>query len=139
MSNFRRLLLLALLASSSAQASAGEFEMLDSNDDERVSSGEYEVWVRAVYDRMDTNADDKMTPAEVEAAGREFLRYVYLGGTLLGGTAEPTDAEKLQRLDANQDGLISQGEYADAGAAKYQKMDVDNNGELSFEEYWTGI
>ena len=138
MSPFTRVLLLALLASAPAQARAGEYEVVDSNDDGRVSSSEHEVYVRAAYDRMDGNADDKLTTAEVRAAGREFLRHVYVGGILLGASAEPTTAEKLQRLDANQDGLIGQGEYAAAAAAKFQKMDRNNNGELTLEEYWAG-
>ena len=134
-----RLILLALLASASVQARASEFEDVDSNDDGRVSSGEHEVWVRAAFDRMDSNADDKLTPAEVEAAGKALLRHVYVGGILLGGAAEPSTKEKLQRLDTNQDGLVSQGEYADAGAAKFRKIDWNNNGELSFEEFWAGF
>lgn len=138
MSHIPGLLLLALLGSASAAARAGEFEIVDSNDDGRVSSSEYEVYVRAVYDRMDSNADDKLTQAEVQAAEKEFLSYVYAGGTLLGATAEPSTAEKMQRLDANKDGLIGQGEYADAGAAKFQKMDVNDNGELTLEEFWAG-
>lgn len=139
MSQLRGLILLALLACASAQARAGEFETVDTNDDGRVSSGEHEVYVRAAYDRMDLDADDQLTRAEVEAAGRECLRHVFVGGTLLGGAAEPSTAEKLQRLDANHDGLISQGEYAAAGAAKFQNMDKNNNGELSFEEFWAGF
>lgn len=139
MSHFPRLFLLALLASAPAQARAGEFEVVDTNDDGRVSSGEHEVSVRAAFDRMDGNADDKLTQAEIDAAGKEFLRHVYAGGTFLGAAAEPTTAEKLQRLDANQDGLIAQGEYAAAGAAKFQKMDINNNGELSLAEFWAGL
>ena len=139
MSPLPGMLLLALLASASAQARAGEFEDVDSNDDGRVSSGEHEVYVRAAFDLMDGNGDDQLTQAEIDAAGREFLRHVYAGGTLPGATAEPTTAEKLQRLDANQDGLISQGEYAAAGAAKFQNIDMNHNGELSFEEFWAGF
>ncbi len=133
MSHLPGLLLLALLAS--APAHATEFETIDSNDDGRVSSSEYEVHVREVYDRMDGNADDKLTKAEVQASETMFLRHVYAGGILLGATAEPTTAEKLQRLDANRDGLISQHEYATAGAAKFRRMDLNNNGELSPEEF----
>lgn len=138
MSPIRALLLLALLAPAAAQARVGEFEIMDSNDDGRVSSSEHEVSVRAAYDRMDGNADDKLTQAEIDAAGKEVVRHVYAGGVLPGATAKPSDAEKLQWLDANQDGLISQGEYASAAAAKFQKMDRNSSGELSFEEYWAG-
>jgi Ca2+-binding EF-hand superfamily protein len=139
MSHIPGLALILMLASAAAPAHAGEFELVDSNDDGRVSSSEFAVYARAVYDRMDSNADDKLTPAEIHADQAWLLRYVYTGGTLLGADAEPAAAEKLQRLDANQDGLIGQGEYADAAAAKFQKMDLNRNGELSFEEYWGGI
>lgn len=139
MSRLPALVLLLTLASAAAPAHAGEFEIVDSNDDGRVSSSEFEVYVRAVYDRIDSNADDKLTPAEVQADQAWLLRYVYTGGTLFGADAEPNPAEQLQRLDANQDGFIGQAEVAAAGAAKFQKMDLDRNGELNFEEYWGGI
>jgi Ca2+-binding EF-hand superfamily protein len=139
MSHFPKLILLALFASASAQVRAGEFEAVDTNDDGRVSSGEHEVYVRAAFDRMDGDVDDKLTQAEIDAARKEFLRHVYAGGTFLGEGAEPTTAEKVQRIDANQDGLISQGEYATAGAAKFRKMDINNNGELSLEEFLAGF
>lgn len=139
MSYFPRLLSLALLASASTQARAGEFETTDSNHDGRVSSGEHEGYVRAAFDRMDGNGDDKLTQAEMDAAGKAFWRHVDAGGTPRGAAPPPTTAEKLQRLDANQDGLISQGEYANAGAAKFQTIDKNHNGELSFEEFWAGF
>ena len=95
--------------------------------------------MRAAFDRMDGNGDDKLTQAEMDAAGKAFWRNVDAGGTPRGAAPPPTTAEKLQRLDANQDGLISQGEYATAGAAKFQTIDKNHNGELSFEEFWAGF
>lgn len=140
-----RLALIAALALASAPALATaayinpavEFDGIDTNDDGRVSSSEYEVHTRKVFDRMDGNADDKLTSAEIMAAEAEFNRHVFTTGALLG-PAELTTAERIQRIDANQDGLVSQGEHASAAAAKFRDMDANRNGELSLVEFDPG-
>jgi hypothetical protein len=116
---------------------AGEFDFVDTNDDGRVSSSEHEVYARKLFDEMDTDGNDKLTQTEIQAAEPKFSRHVFAGGNLLG-PAELTLPQKMQRLDANQDGTISQGEHANAAAAKFQKMDFNNNGELSPEEFAAG-
>jgi hypothetical protein len=125
------LLLLAL-------GTRAEYDFVDSNDDGRVSSGEHEVYARMLFDQMDAEPDDdKLTRAEIFADESKFTRHVFTTGNILG-PADLTTAEKIQRLDANQDGVISQSEHANGAAAKYQKMDINNNGELSPEEFDAG-
>ncbi len=135
MPNISSLVLMAMLAAASPRAA--EFAIVDTNDDGRVSSSEHEVYARKVYDEIDANADDKLTVAEIMANEEKFLRHVFTTGNILG-PAELSTAEKIQRLDANQDGVVSQGEHADAAAAKYIKMDINNNGELSVQEFEAG-
>jgi hypothetical protein len=127
------LVLIALLAG----ATAAEFDLIDTNDDGRVSSGEHEVYARLLFDQMDANGDDKLTVEEIMANERKFVRHVFTTGNLLG-PAELTTAEKIQRLDANADGVISQTEHAAGAAAKFQKLDINNNGELSPQEFEAG-
>ena len=114
-----------------------EFALVDTNDDGRVSSSEYEVYTRRLFDEMDQDRDDKLTRAEIMANESKFVRHVFTSGNILG-PAELSTAEKIQRLDANQDGVISQTEHADGAAAKFQKMDTNNNGELTPEEFDAG-
>ena len=129
------------LASSSAALAAGtqaEFEFIDSNHDGRLSSSEHEVYARMLFDEMDEDPDDdKLTVAEIMANEEKFVRHVFTTGNMLG-PAELTTLEKIQRLDANQDGVISQTEHANGAAAKFQKMDLNNNGEVSPQEFEAG-
>ena len=121
-----------------ALGTRAEFDFVDSNDDGRVSSGEHEVYARLLFDEMDSEPDDdKLTRAEIFADESKFTRHVFTTGNILG-PADLTTAEKIQRLDANQDGVISQTEHANGAAAKFQKMDTNNNGELSPEEFDAG-
>jgi hypothetical protein len=127
------LILIALLSG----GAAAEFNLVDTNDDGRVSSGEHEVYARQLFDQMDANGDDKLTVEEIMANERKFVRHVFTTGNLLG-PAELTTAEKIQRLDTNADGVISQTEHATGAAAKFQKLDINNNGELSALEFEAG-
>ena len=129
-----------LLASSSAlaQATRAEYDFIDTNDDGRISSSEHEVYARLVFDEIDGKpGDDKLTVAEIMANEVKFVRHIFTTGNILG-PADLTTLEKIQRLDANQDGTVSQTEHANGAAAKFQHLDRNNNGELSYEEFATG-
>ncbi len=145
MTTLPTLLLLAIAATPAATATPvtspallAEFKRIDTNEDGRVSSSEHEVYARKLFDEMDANVDYKLTIAEIMASGPKFFRHVSAGvGGILGGT-ELSSAEKIQRLDANQDGSISRDEHANGARAKYQAMDTNNNGELSADEFAAG-
>ena len=142
MSIFPALLLAATAATATATAASpallAEFKRIDTNEDGRVSSSEHEVYARKLFDEMDADADYKLSIAEIMASGPKFFRHVSAGvGGILGGT-ELSSAEKIQRIDANQDGSISRDEHANGARAKYQAMDTNNNGELSADEFAAG-
>jgi hypothetical protein len=121
-----------------ALETAAEFAAVDTNDDGRISSGEHEVYARRLFDEMDGEPDDdKLTRAEIMANESKFIRHVFTTGNILG-PADLSTAEKIQRLDTNGDGVISQTEHATGAAAKFIKMDLNNNGELSAEEFDAG-
>lgn len=129
---------LAFAPAAFATHTTAEFEFIDSNHDARVSSSEYEVYTRKLFDEMDGDPDDdKLTVAEIMASETKFIRHVFTTGNILG-PADISTAEKIQRLDANQDGVISQTEHANGAAAKFQKLDLNNNGELSAIEFDAG-
>ena len=130
-------LLLLPLAAAALRTSA-EFELIDTNDDGRISSGEHEVYARQIFDEIDGEpGDDKLTVAEIMANESKFVRHVFTTGNILG-PAEISTAEKIRRIDANRDGVVSQSEHADAAAALFQHLDLNNNGELSPEEFDAG-
>lgn len=115
-----------------------EFKRIDTNEDGRVSSSEHEVYARKLFDELDADIDYRLTLAEITASPDKFYRHVSAGvGGFLGGTTL-TQAEVFQRIDANGDGVISRDEHADAGRAKFQAMDRNNNGELSESEFVAG-
>ena len=136
MASLPTLLLLAIAATSASLVA--EFKHIDTNEDGRVSSSEHEVYARKLFDEIDADVDYKLTVAEIMASQSKFFRHVSAGvGGILGGT-ELSTAEKIQRIDANRDGIISRDEHADAARAKFQAMDRNNNGELSADEFAAG-
>ena len=131
------LLLAAGAAGAATPSTSAEFDLIDSNDDGRISSGEHEVYARLMFDQIDANRDYKLSVAEIMANESKFTRHIFAGGNILG-PAELTTREKIQRIDANQDGDIDRQEHANAAAAKFQKMDLNNNGELTPDEFAAG-
>jgi hypothetical protein len=123
--------------STAATAYPGEFDFIDTNDDGRISSSEHEVYARKIFNELDRDGDYRLTQAEIMANEVKFNRHIFAAGHILG-PAELTTAERMQRIDANADGVVSQGEHANAAAANYQKMDINNNGELTAQEFAAG-
>ena len=115
-----------------------EFNLIDTNEDGRISSSEHEVYARVLFNQMDINVDYKLSVAEIKSSEAKFLRHVTVGSGGVSGANEPSTAEKIQRIDANGDGLISRDEHANAASAKFMEMDADHNGELNREEFTAG-
>lgn len=133
--------LLVVLAATSAPTRAStltEYDLIDSNDDGRVSSSEHEVYARKLFDQIDVDGDYKLTIAEIAASRSKFFRHVSAGAGGIFGASTLSAAEQIQRIDANGDGVISRDEHANAAAAKFQAMDIDHNGELSEGEFYAG-
>ena len=128
------LLLAAAAGAAQAQLAPSEYAIVDSNHDGHASSGEYEGYVRLLFDQMDEDPDDdKLTRAEIRAHADVFFHHVSAGSKMLGG--DLSDEDKLRRLDVNADGLISQGEYLNGAAAKFQELDLNDDGDLSPDEF----
>ena len=131
------LLLFALAPAASAMDSAAEYAFVDTNHDSYVSSGEHEVYARMLFDEMDGQpGDDRLTVREIMANEAKFTSHVFTTGNILG-PAEIDTREKIRRMDANQDGVVSQTEFMNAAAAWFQHRDLNNDGVLTFEEYET--
>ena len=127
-----------LLSMALAAATDAEFAGIDSNYDGRVSSGEHEVYVRRLFDEIDGEPDDdKLTHDEIMAAEAKFSRHVFVSVSVMG-TAEANTEQKILGLDVNQDGVVSQTEHANGARAQFRRLDLNNNGELSPQEFAAG-
>ena len=120
-----------------AEATRAEYDAIDTNDDGYVSSSEHEVYVRRLFDEMDADGDYKLSVAEIMADPPKFFRNVFSTGNMLG-PADIPEAEKIQRIDVNKDGVVSRDEHANAATAKFQHMDINNDGVLTWPEFSAG-
>jgi hypothetical protein len=120
-----------------AEATRAEYDFVDTNDDGYVSSSEHEVYARKLFDQMDADGDYKLSVAEIMADPPKFFRHVFSTGNMLG-PAEIPEAEKIQRMDMNKDGVISRDEHANAATAKFQHLDINNDGVLTWTEFSAG-
>jgi hypothetical protein len=124
-----------------------------------VDLAEAEQRAKAAFDRVDSNDDDRISPAEIAAAGPRAFGPMGMGGRHgrhhgrhhgpqgAPDQARPVQAEALgavfQRLDANGDGQLSASEFAGVRAAQreerqarhFTRMDADGNGSLSRTEF----
>jgi len=122
---------LALAAAAGASAKVRDFAVADANHNGTISSSEHEAYALAFFRRIDTNHDDKITAAEVDAAA----------GMIAG--AQPNSAQlnaayRIRRNDTNGDGQISRTEFMAAAVARFRAMDANFNGELTPQEFAVG-
>ena len=80
---------------------------------------------------MDTNADGKVTAAEMTAAHQNMTGKKAEKG-------EMTAAEKIEKLDTNGDGVSTEDEHAAGAKSMFEKMDTDHDSYLTKNELKTG-
>jgi Ca2+-binding EF-hand superfamily protein len=122
---------LALCLSAEAGAKVRDFGVADGNNDGRVSTSEHEAFATAIFNRIDTDHDNNITAAEVDAAAG------IIGGHAPNG-AQLNAAYRIRRHDTNGDGEISRTEFLAAAVARFRAMDANSNGELSPQEFASG-
>lgn len=110
---------------------AAEFDAMDGNHDGKISSSEHEVVARKMFDMMDTDGDDNVIVAEMDAAHAKMTGHAAMAN-------EMNSAQKIKTIDTNNDGILSQGEHADGSAAMFKRMDGNSDGSLSRQEFDAG-
>jgi Ca2+-binding EF-hand superfamily protein len=122
---------LAVALPGAAEAVVRDFDTADSNNDGRISSSEHETFAKSVFNRVDTNHDDKITLEEVNAAA----------GIISGHNPDAQQLNAAYRIrmhDTNGDGVISKTEFLAAAVARFRAMDANSNGELTPQEFASG-
>lgn len=99
------------------------FEALDVDGNGEITQAEMSQYRMARLAEADTNGDGMLSIAEIEARGAERAK---------------TRAERMmQRLDADNDGLLSSEELStQSGRARmFDRIDADGSGSVSKEEF----
>ena len=84
-----------------------------------------------MFSKMDTNADGKVTAAEMTAAHQRMSGKKTEKG-------EMTSAEKIKQFDTNGDGVLTADEHATGAKSMFDKMDADHDGYLTKAEVKAG-
>jgi Ca2+-binding EF-hand superfamily protein len=114
-----------------ASDTSAEFATIDSNHDGSISSGEHEDYARKMFDLIDTDSDDNISVAELDAAQGKVSDHA-------GGSDAANSAQKIRRFDTNGDGEVSQTEVATGARLKFQMLDKNSNGALTPQEFAVG-
>ena len=123
---------LALASDSSATSdTSGKFAKIDGNHDGVISSGEHEDYVRKMFDLIDTNQNNKISAAELDAAE----------GKVTGNSssfAAMNAAQKIRQFDGNGDGEVSDTELSNGARQLFGAMDTNHNSQVSQQEFAAG-
>lgn len=99
----------------------------DLNGDGQITQDEVQALRSEFFDSVDTNADGFLTNEELQAAkGTPAIQ-------LLGDNQFGCEVANFDRLDNNQDGLISKAEFVN-NVPLFDKFDLDGDGIISAEE-----
>lgn len=109
-----------------ASFQAGErFARADTDGDRLISLEEFQTGVSTRFATLDADGDGLVTPAEM-VAQRERAR-------------EERAAQRMARIDTNEDGALSLDEMTAASEARFARMDRNDDGALERREVRRGF
>lgn len=95
----------------------------EGNPDGQLSAGEHAAGAGKRFEAMDANKDARITASEINAShGAESIVWA---------NQPMSSADRIKKLDANNDGALTAAEYADGSQKMFSKLDVDGNGQLT--------
>lgn len=134
--------LVAIAASASAQESSRVdqlFERLDRNGDRVIDEQELAAARRAAFHEADANRDDYVDRDELAELGDELQvagrgpRSAFVRKRLEQRQGSMAGADRLQRMDTNRDGRLSEAEFLAAPSALL-RFDRDGDGRITRAE-----
>lgn len=114
-----------LIAGTASAQMAGGLARADANKDGAISAAEATEARKAMFARLDRNADSQITPEEIEAA-RDRI-------TAVSQFADAALVLRTQRLDTNGDNVLSMEEFM-ASNPMFEMADRNGDGIASAEE-----
>ncbi|MDQ0463532.1 hypothetical protein QO010_001303 [Caulobacter ginsengisoli] len=126
----------ALAPSSFAQGAGGA--KADTNGDGKVSLAEFKAARVTMMLRADANKDGKLSQTELQTA--RAMRASKRGGddAAKPGGGEGGGGRLFAMADANHDGFLDKSEIGKLSERRFQRMDVDGDGQLSASELAAG-
>jgi hypothetical protein len=92
----------------------------------QLSASEHAAGAKKRFDMMDVDKDGKITAAEIDAShGAESVAWA---------KQRMTSAEKIRKLDSDNDGALTFSEYSAGSQKMFGKLDVDGDGYLTAAE-----
>ena len=105
---------------------AGErFARADADGDRMISLEEFQAGVNEHFTSLDADGDGLVTPAEMVAERQR--------------AAEERAAERIARIDSDEDGTLSLEEMTAASEARFARMDRNDDGSLEPRELRRGF
>lgn len=112
--------------------------MMDRDRDGTISAQEHADMARAMFQRMDTNDDGRVSVEEMKYANASMMgaegRGMGMGMMGAGMGLGMRSAELIELMDVDDDGRISASEYVAGTRALFEEADTDSDGNLSMAE-----
>lgn len=94
--------------------------MLDTNMDRQVSRDEFLHLTERRFETLDTDGDGTLSTAELDAFAAQRAREIR--------------ERFVERLDANDDGVISEQEFKAPAERRFSRLDADSDGAIERNE-----
>lgn len=99
---------------------------VEGNGDATISAAAHAAGADKRFDAMDANGDGRITGAEIEAShGAESTAWA---------KHRMSSAQKIRKLDSDNDGALTRAEYVDGSQKMFRKLDADGDGYLTAAE-----
>ena len=108
-----------------AHDASSKFQAMDTDNDGKVTVVEYEVGMQEKFRATDTNGDGQVTAAEMDAARAKAGKPSKSAG------GEMTSKDKIKKMDADGNGMVSADEHAAAAKGKFNEADANKDGSLT--------
>ncbi|HYC70944.1 MAG TPA: EF-hand domain-containing protein [Opitutaceae bacterium] len=120
----------ALPAVADDKSKDDKFKMMDADGDGRISQSEHTQGAQKMFAKFDTNADGKVTRAEVGGGA---------GAARSDGSGHSDKGQYiLDECDQNNDGQVTTSEHQMSASSKFTEMDANRDGFITKDEMAAG-
>ena len=134
-------------------------KMMDKDGDGKITAAEHATGVKQMFSKMDADKDGQVTAAEMDAMHDPMKNKGHATARTTGGATEQrmddkkayddtgtgksmpkqmSSEQKIAKMDTNNDGKLSAGEYNAGAKQMFGKMDTDGDGALTAQEMREG-